>query len=141
MGNLINYSKLSVGQLLCKKSIEINQNLVNDYMESTQDTSGFISDLNGNKYIPPMAIAAYGLQIVIDFLNIPNGTLHVGQELMIENPAIIGEYIDYEASIYTNSIRNNWRFVTIEIHSKNSEKNKIMTTKSTITMPIVTTNP
>ena len=74
MENFIDYSKLSVGQLLCKKSIEINSNLVKNYLESTQDSSEMISDLDGNEYIPPMAIAAFGLQIVIDYLKIPHGT-------------------------------------------------------------------
>ncbi|MFL2746162.1 MAG: hypothetical protein ACJ0A9_02415 [Dehalococcoidia bacterium] len=138
MENFIDYSKLSVGQLLCKKSIEINSNLVKNYLESTQDSSGMISDLDGNKYVPPMAIAAFGLQIVIDYLKIPHGTLHVGQELVIESPLIIGELIDYEASIATNSVRNNWRFVTIEIISKTTKKDIVMTTKSTITMPVIT---
>ena len=138
MENLIDYSKLSVGQILCKKSIEISPNLVKNYMESTQDSSKMISDLDGNKYIPPMAIAAFGLKIIIDFLKIPHGTLHVGQELIIESPLKIGELVNYEASITTNSVRNNWRFVTIEIISKNTNKNIVMTTKSTITMPVIT---
>jgi len=141
MENLIDYSKLSVDQLLCKKSIEINRNLVKDYMQSTQDSSELISDLHGNKYIPPMAIAAFGLQIVIDFLKIPNGTLHVGQELIIESPILIGELVNYEASITTNSVRNNCRFVTIKIISRNTKRNIIMTTRSTITMPEITPNP
>ena len=140
MENLIDYSKLSVGQTLCKKSIEISPSLVKNYMESTQDSSKMISDLDGNKYIPPMAIAAFGLQIVIDFLKIPHGTLHVGQELTIESPLKIGELVNYEASITTNSIRKNWRFVTIEIISKSTNKNIVMTTKSTITMPVITPN-
>ena len=109
-------------------------------MESTQDSSKMISDLDGNNYIPPMAIAAFGLQIVIDFLKIPHGTLHVGQELTIESPLKIGELVNYEASITTNSVRKNWRFVTIEIISKNTNKNIVMTTKSTITMPVITPN-
>ena len=62
----------------------------------------------------------------------------MGQELLIESPLIIGELIDYEASIATNSVRNNWRFVTIEIISKTTKKDIVMTTKSTITMPVIT---
>lgn len=141
MEQITDYSKLTLGKLLCEKSIMIDQKLITDYMEAVQDTSKLISDIQGEKYIPPMAIAAFGLQMVIDFLSIPKGTLHVGQELIIESPLKIGELVNYEASITANSVRNNWRFVTIEILAKTSINHLVMSTKSTITMPEISETP
>ncbi|GIS68336.1 MAG: hypothetical protein CM1200mP7_2850 [Chloroflexota bacterium] len=56
-----------------KNQLKSIPTLGKNYLESTQDSSGMISDLDGNEYIPPMAIAAFGLQIVIDYLKIPHG--------------------------------------------------------------------
>ena len=127
----INYETLSSGDIVSKRSYVIDEKIVNDYLLSTQDTNS--KKLTSS--IPSMIIAALGLRGVVNDLKIPGGTLHVGQEINFTSSVSIGETLQCEAHLISNTVRKDWRFISVGIKVRNKNNTLIMEGKSSIMLP------
>tara|TARA_Y100000996_G_scaffold413897_1_gene403271 strand:- start:1495 stop:1905 length:411 start_codon:yes stop_codon:yes gene_type:complete len=127
----INYETLSSGDLISKRSYVIDEKIVNDYLSATQDQNS--KQITEN--IPSMIIAALGLRGVVNDLKIPGGTLHVGQEINFKNSVSIGETLKCEAHLLSNTVRKDWRFMSVGIEVHNKNNSLVMEGKSSIMLP------
>jgi acyl dehydratase len=82
-----------------------------------------------------MAIAALSLRGVVNDLQIPGGTLHVGQEMGFKNSVQVGETLRCIASLASNNVRREWRFMVVTLTVLNSSGHSVMEGKSTIMLP------
>ena len=132
----IDYASLCLGATLSEQTCVMDEELVGHYRAAVQDDSDTMRDAEGTSLVPPMAVAAISLQGAITELHIPGGTLHVGHEINIIQTVKYGDTITCKANISSNNVRGDWRFLGIEHTSTNSLGSHVMTSKSTIMLPL-----
>lgn len=131
----VDYSVLTAGQEISRKSYTMDERTVASYIDAVADESSDKIADGGNSIVPAMAIAAISLRGVIQDLEIPGGTLHAGQELEFTGIVPIGESLDCKATLLQNSIRKGWRFLVVRLEVADSSGRQVMNGKSTITLP------
>ena len=135
----INYSNLLVGNPISRRSYVVDRELVRLYKLAVQDKSKLLttgSDISKVPLAPPMSISALSLRGVVNDLKIPGGTLHVGQETEYKKPVAIGETLHCEATVSSNNVRGEWRFMGVELKVTDSKGDIVMNGKSTILLPV-----
>ena len=129
----IDYSKLAPGQQISNYRYTLDEELVSRYLEAVSDKSElYVKEL----LVPPMSIAALSLRGVVVDLDIPGGTVHVGQELEFMEAVLVGDRLDCMATLLQNAIRKEWRFMVVKLEVDNREKRRVMEGKSTILIPV-----
>ena len=129
----IDYAKLASGEQISNYRYTLDDELVSRYVKAVSDKSELYSQ---ESLVPPMSIAALSLRGVVMDLDIPGGTLHVGQELEFMGLVLVGDKLDCRATLLQNTVRKEWRFMVVKLEVDNSEKRRIMEGKSTILIPV-----
>ncbi len=127
----LEYSKLSSGQSISKRAFTLDSEAVAKYVAAVSD--GALEE--GNTKAPPMCVAAMSLRGVIDALQIPGGTVHAGQEIQFRAEVEMGEELTCNAVLLQNSVRGDWRFLVVELETRDSAERAVLTGKSTIMLP------
>ena len=125
----INYSQLESKQIISNRQHVLDDSTVNSYIEAVEDQSSGVTN------VPPMAIAALSLKGVIQDLEIPGGTLHVGQEITFKHSINTPQTLLSQAEVIQNSLRGNQRFLVIGIMVTDGEGKEVMEARSTIMIP------
>ena len=131
----VDYSKLAPGQRISDQNYTLDADAVSNYTEAVGDRSRLRKSADGRDLAPPMAVAALSLRGVVRDLDIPGGTLHVGQELSFIEVVPIGETLACRATLSQNSVRGGWRFMVVQLEVADSKGRMVMAGKSTITLP------
>lgn len=134
----IDYSLLSTGETISKRTYLIDLESVTKYRNAVQDnvpSENQGESSTANNFAPPMSIAALSLKGVVNDLKIPGGTLHTSQEINFLSKVPIGETLDCTATLNSNSVRAEWRFMVVSLVVYDSKRNTVMTGKSTIVIP------
>jgi hypothetical protein len=131
----LDYSLLKSGNEISDQTYTLGQKEVALYLEAVQDKSSREFDKSGIELSPPMAVAALSLRGVVVDLQIPGGTLHVGQEMEFVNSVKVGETLRCVASLASNNVRGEWRFMVVNLTVLNSSGLSVMKGKSTIMLP------
>ena len=137
----IDYSKLVPGQKVSRRSYLLDGEMIADYMSAVQDESGLLNSRDGNPLVPPMSIAALSVGGVVQDLQIPGGSLHVGQELDFVRAVPVGETLRCETTVKQNSVRGGWRFMVLESEVQDSEGRRVMAGSSTVIVPVSAGDP
>ena len=127
----LEYSKLSSGQSISKRAFRLDSEAVRQYVSAVSD----VALERGSAHVPPMCLAAMSLRGVIDDLQIPGGTVHAGQELQFLAEVEVGEELICEAVLAQNSVRGEWRFLVVELETRDPAGRAVLTGKSTIMLP------
>ena len=75
------YAALAVGDTISDRTFPVGLDGVEKYTAAVRDESGVFNPTSESPTVPPMAVATFALRGVLDDLGIPEGTLHVGQEM------------------------------------------------------------
>ena len=129
------YESLNSGDLISKRLHKITEDTLSTYLSAVQDQSALLSNNKGQTIAPPMAIAALSLRGVIEDLKIPGGTLHVGQETSNVNLVPVGTELICEATVLTNTVRGEWRFLTVTLKVTTKDETLVLSGRSTIMLP------
>jgi|TARA_Y100000310_G_scaffold156070_1_gene155517 hypothetical protein len=128
----VDYGALSPGQTISRHTYVVDDAMVDRYVDAVQDESHMATE---RELAPPMSIAALSLTGVVQDLQIPGGTLHVGQEFQFSGAVSVGATLECVATLKTNSIRGGWRFMVVDSVVTEGGNRLVMTGKSTITLP------
>ena len=131
----MDYAELQGGQTVSRRSIRLDENTVDAYLDAVGDVSRPIPNKDGQPLAAPMAIAALTLGRVVDDMGIPGGTVHGGQELEFQGSVEVGETLECKATVAGNSVRGQWRFVVVQLAVTDSNDRQVMAGKSTIMVP------
>ena len=101
----VDYSKLTTGQIVSQHTYQLDEDMVGEYVAAVQDGSDLTVSEDGRKLAPPMSMAALSLRGVVQDLQIPGGTLHVGQEFEFAIAVPVGTTLECEATLAQNSVR------------------------------------
>ena len=135
----ISYSELEIGTIVSKQSYVLDRESVQKYILAVEDST-FSTVAESSNIAPPMSIAALSLRGVVNDLNIPGGTLHIGQELSFLKTVPVGIYLECEAVLSSNSVRGDFRFMVVVLSVRDDVKEHVMKGKSTIMLPVYLSN-
>lgn len=110
---MLNPFDLTVGQALAPATFTISQGEARHYIEAVGDISARY--LHAGAPLPPMLLAARGLQLLMAQVEIPGGTVHGGQECEFFQPTYPGKELRLTASVPRAATRQGQRFVTLEM--------------------------
>ena len=85
--------------------------------------------------VPPLAIIAAGLSMIISDLGMGAGTVHAGQEVEFRRPVMPGERITAHAELKANSVRRDARFATVATEFRDAAGHVVATASSTVIVP------
>ena len=125
----IDYAELLPKQVVSDQRYVLDEAAVSAYVAAVGDSAATPSAA------PPMALAALSLRGVVNDLQIPGGTLHVGQELRFMGAVTPPETLDCRATLVQNSVRGEWRFLVVQLRVDDQGGRQVMDGKSTIMVP------
>ena len=131
----LDYSELTPGKKISVQSYVLDNETIQRYIDAVGGNLPPPNDTVSLNLVPPMAIASLWLRGVIKELEIPGGTLHVGQELEFTQAARIGDRIECTATILQNTVRKDIRFMVVQLKVTNDVCQPIMLGKGTLTLP------
>ena len=131
----IDYAKLVPGQSISERSYVLDADAVSRYVAAVGDRTWSASAGEGKALAPPMAVAALSLRGVVVDLEIPGGTLHVGQEFEFSAAVPVGRRLACTATLEQNSVRGEWRFLVVRVGVQDGDGVAVMDGKSTLMLP------
>mgnify|MGYP001163277272 CR=1 FL=1 len=131
----VDYSKLTSGQIVSEHTYQLDEEMVGEYVAAVQDVSEAPKSPDGRLLAPPMSVAALSLRGVVQDLQIPGGTLHVGQEFEFSEAVPVGTQLECQAKLAQNSVRGGMRIMVVNSTVHNGDGVLVMTGKSTIMLP------
>ena len=131
----VDYSKLTTGQIVSHHTYQLDEDMVGEYLDAVKDVSDLPLKDDGLRLAPPMSMAALSLRGVVQDLQIPGGTLHVGQEFEFTKAVTVGSTLVCEATLAQNSVRGGMRIMVVTSTVRDADEVEVMSGKSTIMLP------
>ena len=129
------YAALAVGDTISDRTFPLGLDAVEKYTAAVRDESGVFDPTNEPPTVPPMAVATFALRGVLDDLGIPEGTLHVGQEMAFLGAVHADEELSCKAVISQNAVKTGFRLLAVGMEVRDRNDKQVMTAKSTILVP------
>jgi acyl dehydratase len=114
-------------------SIELTPAWVDEYVAAVEDAA--VSQL-GNGAVPPMALAAISIYKLLEQSGLPEGAIHVGQELAFTRPVRTNERVSVQAEIASRGERQGWALMAIALKVQDESGSSVMEGRATITFPV-----
>ena len=112
-------------------------NFVAEYQAALESSSPFY---NERRLVPPMALAARALGLLIEKLGLAPGTVHVSQEVAALKPIAMGQKISATAKPSRSFRRGSWEFLSVEFtlhEQENGEPGeRVLQGKTTVMSPL-----
>ena len=124
---------LPTGHKFAPIKIELSSHDVMVYLESVQD-SRFGVELVG--WVPPASLAAYALGSILNEISLPSGSVHASQEISLNRGVRDYEVVTFSATLVQNSIRKNWRFLSIEFVGEGESGCEFLNGKAVVLVPV-----
>ena len=131
----IDYGKLSPGQEISSQTYVLDADTVSKYADAVDDQTQLLSSNDGHALVPAMAVAALSFRGVLNGLQLPGGTVHIGQEFEFSKAVTMGETLVCNAKLLQNSVRRGFRFMVVHLEVNDDAGERVMVGKSTITVP------
>ena len=106
---------------------------VSGYLRAVGDSSGYYEDKN---WVPPMAILARSLTILMQQMVLPDGALHAAQEVTSLKPARINDDVIFRARVSQSGIRGGWQLLILDIVADDVEGDPVMHGRITLSIPV-----
>ena len=129
------YAALAVGDVISDRRFPLGTDGVKKYAWAVRDESGVFDPTEKSPTVPPMAVATFALRGVLDDLGIPEGTIHVGQEVAFLGAVAAGEELNCRAVISQNAVKTGYRLLAVGMEVHDGKDRQVMTGKSTILVP------
>ena len=133
MGTVLAIQDLPTGYKFTPINIELSSRDVMLYLESVQDDR-FATDMVG--WVPPTSLAAYALGSILNEISLPSGSVHASQEISLSREVRDDEVVTFNATLVQNSIRKNWRFLSIEFVGEGKSGGEFLNGKTMVLVPV-----
>ena len=85
--------------------------------------------------VPPTALGAYALAVILQEIDLPAGAVHAAQELSFSGAVSKEDTILFKAKLAQNSVRGGWRFLAIDFSATDPREKRVVEGKSTVLVP------
>lgn len=112
--------------------LDLSDEWISTYVDAVEDEAiGALAPA-----VPPMALATLGVSTLLDSAGLPDGAVHVAQELQFHRAAMIGERLSASAKVLSRGERAGWVLMGIELAVSDESSGSVMSGRATITFPI-----
>ncbi len=129
----IEYEKLTAGYEFTPAEFQLDEEKVAAYLQAVDDNTRIYEE---NKVVPPMAVAALAMAALSTGLVLPDGTIHVSQDLEFNEMAVTGERLTSHARVNRKVERGKFHMLTIEINVTNQKNKKVITGETSFILPL-----
>jgi acyl dehydratase len=123
---------LNKGHAFDPTELSLTQEWVTAYTAAVEDAA--IGSFPG--VVPPMGIAALTIRALLSRAALPDGAIHLGQELSFRRPVSAGEDLIVGAAIANRSERSGWALLVIGTDVRDSSGGAVLEGRSTLTFPL-----
>lgn len=128
----LEYGQLEVGQEFPAVSFSLDSDSVTSYLKATGETDSLYE---GTGIVPPMAVAAWALISLLEHVVLPEGTIHLSQELQCLSMATEGDTLNCRARVSRKQERGRLRLLDIEFDVVDKEGTPLISGKSSFNFP------
>jgi hypothetical protein len=121
--------ELEVGWESPTVSYELTRQIISKYEEAVENHSSLTN------LIPPLAILAYAMKAVFQYIDIPPGSLHTSQEVESFKTLTVGSWINYRARVTQQSRHFKRNFTTIELSAFGQNEELVLSATTTLITP------
>ncbi len=112
--------------------LDLSERWVRTYVEAVEDNT--IEHHPGS--VPPMALAALAIGALLKSAGLPEGAVHVAQELSFARSVSAGEALTATARILSRGERQGWVLMGVDLTVTDHDGNSVMDGRATLTFPV-----
>ena len=112
-------------------SFELTQDWVGAYVAAVEDDA----IASSSNTVPPMALATLGVRTLLESAGLPQGAVHVGQELSFTRAVRVGEALAARARIVSRGERAGWVLMGLDLLIADADACEVMAGRATLTFP------
>ena len=121
--------ELTAGSELQPASLVLDPAMLDEYLSIV----GAESSVYSEGYVPTTALAALGIRTILAGMGLPEGAVHVSQELESHRAARVGESVSCQARIVQSSQRGKGgRFIVLEFNITGDQSSPVLDGRSTL---------
>ena len=123
------YEELTPGYKFPPVTYELSASFVSKYLKAV--------DATGDRFVPPMAIAACAIAAMANSIPVPPGTvaIHASQDLEFYKPVPVGAAIECRLGVAQKIARGKMSMLVMELEIFDKDKEKVQSGKATIALP------
>lgn len=126
------YSELGPGHEFPPATSTLDASTVDMYVEAVGETS-LVYD--GTGLVPPTAVAARALAALAERMAVPEGTIHVSQELRFTAMVSKDDTIVTKAKVSSKRNRGKFSMMTVDLEAVNQNGDTVLTGKTSFLLP------
>ncbi len=128
----IEYHQLSAGFEFPPQSYTLDSDAVSLYLEAVQENSElYLSEA----LVPPMAVTAFAMSALSGSVSMPDGTIHVSQELDFLKLVRVGDTITCRSKVSRKVDRGGLRLMNTDISVVNQNGEEVLTGRVGFVLP------
>src|SRR5881628_769087 len=129
----VSLADLPKGHEFAVTSLKLTSEWVAAYVRALEDEA--IAGVPGHAY-PPLALAACSIRALLEQAALPEGAIHVGQELNFSLTSDSESEVVARARIASRGERRGWVLMGIDLSVENDSGGVMMSGRATITFPV-----
>ena len=112
--------------------LDLSEQWVHSYVEAVEDAA---IDRH-QRSVPPMALAALAIGALLKSAGLPEGAVHVAQELSFVRSVSPGEALTASARVLSRGERQGWVLMGVALAVADDSGSAVMTGRATLTFPM-----
>ncbi|HXG41653.1 MAG TPA: hypothetical protein VNL95_02890 [Dehalococcoidia bacterium] len=124
--------QLPKGYRFAPVSYTLDDDWVESYLAATEDTTTPALEPSA---VPPLAVLALAVRALLEQARLPEGSLHLSQEMACQRLPRRGETVVAEAAIVSRGERQGWVLLGIELSVRGSRGEVVVSGRATLGLP------
>ncbi len=123
-------SELKPGDKIPTSSFTLEPNKIKDYIEAVEESSGYFTQCSQGAVTPPIACASLAMAALFKHIEVPEGAIHLSQEITLNKPIEVGQTLLCHASLIRNQVRRALRIMTIQLEVNDESGEEVLQSKT-----------
>ena len=125
-------SELKQGDKIPASSFTLEPNRIKDYIEAVEEASGYFTQWSQGVVAPPIACAGLAMAALFKDIELPDGAIHLSQEITLNRPVKVGQTLLCRASVIRNQVRGNLRIMTMQLKVSDEVGEEVLEGKTSL---------
>ncbi|MBI4328442.1 MAG: MaoC family dehydratase N-terminal domain-containing protein [Chloroflexi bacterium] len=126
---------LPVGWAFPVMDVDLSAEAVHRYIEAVGRGSA-VRDPEGGEVVPPAGLVALCLGACLRAVKLPEGTLHISQDIEVLGPVRVGERLALRATIEERNDRAGVTLVSVDFSARDERGREWLRGKATLLVPL-----
>ncbi len=125
-------AQLPVGHEFAPVTRRLHPQEVDLYVEAVQESNSMFRERD---VVPPTALGAYALAVILQEIDLPAGAVHAAQDMSFSGAVGREDTVLFKARLAQNSVRGGWRFLAIDFSATDAREKQVIEGRSTVLVP------